>query len=155
MFFLQRDLRSSPAAPLPPSSLITPAIATHHSYFMASSLLPPVQLEILLSGCPDQSGQRAAQADTPPPPSPSTLLPLCTQPRDLICLVISGLTCSAQLHSKVKLDEGTGASPCKKRFTLTAAGVGSGLHSSAGGRGWREGGWRHGEKVHTQIHLSM
>ena len=43
----------------------------------------------------------------------STLPLLCAQPRDLICLVISGLACSAQLHSKVKLDKGIGASPCK------------------------------------------
>lgn len=40
--------------------------------------------------------------------------PPATPPQcDLICLVISGLACSAQLHSKVKLDKGIGASPCK------------------------------------------
>lgn len=109
------------------------------------------QLEILLLGCPDQSRQRAVQVDSLPPPQPpphpppfcssglSALPPLCAQPRDLICLVISGLACSTQLHSKVKLDECTGASPCKKRLTLTGAGVGSGLQLSAGGRGRRQG----------------
>lgn len=70
----------------------------------------------------EQAESCSAQLTTaPPPPSPplfhpsilSTLPLLCAQPRDLICLVISGLACSAQLHSKVKLDKGIGASPCK------------------------------------------
>lgn len=47
----------------------------------------------------------------PPPPFPPPSLP--PSQCDLICLVISGLACSAQLHSKVKLDKGIGASPCK------------------------------------------
>lgn len=87
---------------------------------------PPLsQLVSLLIGCPDQSRQKAAQLGwqllplLPPfpplfhPSILSTLPLLCAQPRDLICLVISGLACSAQLHSKVKLDKGIGASPCK------------------------------------------
>lgn len=79
--------------------------------------------------CPHQTRQWTVQPgwqllpllplSLPPCPPPnhlsilSTLTLLCAQPRDLICLVISGLACSAQLHSKVKLDKGIGASPCK------------------------------------------
>lgn len=40
-------------------------------------------------------------------PSPHSQCP------DLICLVIWGLARSAQVQSKVKLDKGIGASPCK------------------------------------------
>lgn len=147
---------SSPAAPLPTSSLIAPLIAHHHRSFMASgelltsSSLHPEPIRdspSRMSWSEPTESSSCWQLPPPLPPCPppfcpssiSTLPPLCVQPRDLICLVISGLACSAQLHSKVKLDECTGASPCKKRFTLTAAGVGSGLQSSARGRGWRPG----------------
>lgn len=147
---------SWPAAPLPTSSLIAPLIAHHHRSFMASSELvtgSSLRPEPIRDSPSRMSWSEPTESGSgwrppfPHPPCPppfcpssiSTLPPLCAQPRDLICLVISGLACSAQLHSKVKLDECTGASPCKKRFTLTAAGVGSGLQSSARGRGWRQG----------------
>ena len=73
----------------------------------------------------DRAESCSARLTTVPPPSIPSLHPsipcsilstlplLCAQPRDLICLVISGLACSAQLHSKVKLDKGIGVSPCK------------------------------------------
>lgn len=76
------------------------------------------------SSYPDPTWYRAAQDAWQPPcflvclppihPSILSTLPLfCTQPRDLICLVILELACSAQFHFKVKLDKGIGDSPCK------------------------------------------
>lgn len=138
MFFFQCDWRGSYSACSSCGRFISnkafncpPSWLFHGHGQQQQSRLPsalpsiPSQLMILLLGCPDQTRQRAARPGwqlfpllppCPPPIHPSILstLPLlCAQPRDLICLVISGLACSAQLHSKVKLDKGIGASPCK------------------------------------------
>lgn len=63
-----------------------------------------------------RGGELLNQLDNTPlllPPAPPSRASPAPSQCDLICLVISGLACSAQLHSKVKLDKGIGASPCK------------------------------------------
>lgn len=137
----------------------------------------PSQLTILLLGCPDQTGQRAAQPGWqlfPLPPSLPSLHPsipcsilstlplLCAQPRDLICLVISGLACSAQLHSKVKLDKGIGASPCKTASPWQLLEWAADCRrewrrrEERGGEGGEGGGWRmYLRGRQTPIHFSL